>query len=305
MAAPRRVSAEWSTAYTALTQRVATDFRANAYSTAAPDQIYHFTDCDGLIGILKTKTLWASLATSLNDRSEMEYGRVLAREVVGGFAATSLDLGRFETAVAKQTWRVYVVSFCQNADTALHWLHYGRSGSGAAIGFATSALHKTPYELCPVLYDRDRQVQWITRVIQTVDQALHAALTLTTTLGDRELLSELAVDLLATNLWMVTPRMKSAAFGAEQEWRLVTYVPRGAGVPMGHDPSGPTEFRAAGGRIVPYKKVVFDVLPMREIVLGSSSPMQQDPTALRLLLEENVADSGEVTVSDSKVLVRL
>ena len=32
-------------------------------------------------------------------------------------------------------------------------------------------------------------------------------------------------------------------------------------------------------------------------VVGSSSPMQQDPTALRVLLEENVADSGEVTVT--------
>src|SRR6266571_5259447 len=111
MAPRRRVSREWTKAYTALTDRVAADFRANAYSTAAPTQIYHFTDCDGLIGILKAKTLWASLATSLNDRSEMEYGRVLAREIVDGFTATSLDLTRFESAVVKQTWRVYVISF--------------------------------------------------------------------------------------------------------------------------------------------------------------------------------------------------
>jgi len=305
MAPPRRVSTEWSKAYAALTNRVSADFSGNAYSTPTPAQIYHFTDCDGLIGILKTKTLWASLATSLNDRSEMEYGRVLAREVVDAFATKSLDPGRFESAVTKQTWRVYVVSFCQNADTALHWLHYGRSGSGVAIGFNSSAIQMAPYELCPVLYNRDRQVQWIESVIETVDQALRAALSLTSSSGDRELLSELAVDLLATNLWMVTPRMKSGAFAAEQEWRLVTYVPRGTGVPVGHDPSGPTKFRATGSRIVPYKKVVFGTLPIREIVLGSSSPMQQDPGALRVLLEECVADSSEVTVSESKVLVRL
>lgn len=305
MTARRRVSREWNNAYKALTERVGTDFRANAYSVAAPSRLYHFTDCDGLIGILKTKTLWASLATSLNDRSEIEYGRALAKECVARYAPTSLNLARLDAALARQSWRVYVVSFCKDIDTALHWLHYGRSGSGVAIGFNTSAIQKPPYELCPVLYERDRQMQWITAVIRTVDEALGPALALTGTQDDRDLISELALDLLATNLWMVTPRMKSAAFTAEDEWRLLTYVPRGNGVPLRDDPSGRTEFRATGGRVVPYKKVVFDILPITEVVLGSSSPMQQDPNALKVLLEENVIDSEQVKMSESEVLVRL
>jgi hypothetical protein len=38
-----------------------------------PPTLFHFTDCDGLVGILTTKTLRASLATSLNDASETKY----------------------------------------------------------------------------------------------------------------------------------------------------------------------------------------------------------------------------------------
>ena len=193
----------------------------------------------------------------------------------------------------------------RQADTALHCLHYGRSGSGVAIGFNALALERPPYELCPVLYDRDRQVEWIKAVIKNVDDALGPALELTNADEDRALLSQLAVDLLATNLWMVTPRLKSNAFPAEGEWRLITYVPRGTGVPIGHDPSGPSEFRATAGRIVPYKRIVFDVLPIWEVVVGSSAPLQQDPAALRVLLEENVLDSDQIKISDSKVLVRL
>lgn len=305
MAPRRRVSRDWSNAYRVLTERVSTDFRTNAYSLDLPSQLFHFTDCDGLINILQTKTLWASLATSLNDRSEMEYGRILAKTCIDDFRPSWLDLARIDDALTKQSWRVYVVSFCQNADTALHWLHYGRSGSGVAIGFNTAAIEKLPYELYPVLYDRERQVEWIRAVIRTVDESLGPALALTTAQGDRDLLRELALDLLATNLWMVTPRMKSIAFSAEDEWRLITYVPRGSGVPARDDPSGATDFRATSGRIVPYKKLTFDVLPITEIVLGSSAPIQQDREALRVLLEETVGTNDQVKMSDSNVLVRL
>lgn len=301
----RRVSLDWNNAYEALKERATAGFRATSHTSSRPSQLYHFTDCDGLVGILKSRTLWASLATSLNDRSEIEYGQVLAKECVTGFKPTTINLGCFDDALTKQTWRVYVVSFCANAETALHWLHYGRSGSGVAVGFDSAAIERHPYELCPVLYNRDRQIEWITAVIRAVDDALGAAFELTSAPEDRDLLSQLAVDLLVTNLWMVTPRIKSDAFSAENEWRLITYVPRGTGVPLVGDPTGSTEFRTKGDRIVPYKKVPFDVIPVSEIVIGSSAPILQDSTALRVLLEENVPDIDQVKVSESAVRVRV
>jgi hypothetical protein len=201
-------------------------------------------------------------------------------------------------------WRVYVVSFCDRSDTALHWLHYGHSGSGVAIGFNSVAIQKPPYELCPVLYNRARQDDWIGRIVKTVDDALDAALSLTQTSDDRELLRDVALDVLATHLWMVTPRMKNLVFEAENEWRLVTYVPKGNGVPMRDDPAGLNDYRAASGRIVPYKKVAFDVLPVTEIVVGASAPIQQDRDALRVLMEETLIDCDQVKVSESAVPVR-
>ena len=37
------------------------------------EPLYHFTDSVGLDGILRTRSLWASLAASLKDSSEIEY----------------------------------------------------------------------------------------------------------------------------------------------------------------------------------------------------------------------------------------
>lgn len=43
-------------------------------SADRPGTLFHLTDPDGLIGILQSKCLRASLATALNDPSEVQYG---------------------------------------------------------------------------------------------------------------------------------------------------------------------------------------------------------------------------------------
>ena len=211
--------------------------------------------------------------------------------------------------LGRQAWRVYVISFCATSETALPWLHYGRSGSGVAIGFNSEALDartkESAYRLCPVLYDQDTQIKWLRSIVTTVDDALAAELACIPADGNRDLLVGLALSFLANQIWMVLPRMKNPAFSGEAEWRLVAHVPKGLGVPEGgDDPVGPTSFRTAVGRIVPCKVLILDVLPVVEIVLGASAPMQEDPLALRVLIEETLANSDDVEVSDSIVPVR-
>ena len=197
-----------------------------------------------------------------------------------------------------------MISFCAQYDTALQWLHYGRSGCGVAVAFNSAAIQRSPYQLCPVLYDRERQINWVRSIVTTVDDALDAALGQIPNDSNRDLFVDLALELLATQIWMATPRMKNPAFSEENEWRLVAYVPKGVGVPDNNVSVGPTYFRAAVGRIVPYKKLVFDVLPIIEIVLGSSAPLQEDRLALKVLIDETLSNSDEVKVSVSMVPVR-
>jgi hypothetical protein len=45
--------------------------RANP--TDRPERLHHFTDASGTTGILSSKSLWASLATALNDATEVIY----------------------------------------------------------------------------------------------------------------------------------------------------------------------------------------------------------------------------------------
>ena len=43
------------------------------------EPVFHFTDVAGLNGILNTKSLWASLATALEDTSEIAFALCRAR----------------------------------------------------------------------------------------------------------------------------------------------------------------------------------------------------------------------------------
>lgn len=43
-------------------------------------------------------------------------------------------------------------------------------------------------------------------------------------------------------------------------------------------------FRSAGGRVVPYYEVIYDAIPVTELILGAAIPMYQLDLGLQLLL---------------------
>lgn len=276
-----------------------------------PERIYHFTDCGGLIGVLTAKTFWASLATALNDISEMTCGVERGRALLKGgtLHSRALDLQQVETFLDRtkspkewqSDWRAYVISFCAVADTAMHWLHYGRKGLGVALGCDSAHLEQKPFELFPVLYEPNEQDAFLKSVIEAIDSELVNVLA-TAHVNERTFILRLAADWTAKAIWMAAPRIKDIAFKSEQEWRLLTYEPHGPGVPAQMQVQMPTFFRAVAERVVPYKKLAYEKLPVSEIILGKSSPMLDDEQALAVLMEETIGQ--HLSVIRSPVTVR-
>lgn len=301
--ATRASSARWKQAASAVIDAAAL---LAASPDSPPEQLYHFTDCQGLIGIFEHRTLWASLATSMNDPSEIMFGLRLAHDLFasGTVAARNLDLSSVDLLAMQRASesRAYVVSFCQQVKLAGQWLHYGRSGSGVAVGFRTAGLVKAPYALFRVLYEEHEQVALLRAAVAAVDDAVDAAMPDLTDPKDVSLLTSVARDVLADLLWKVSPRLKDPAFKAEEEWRLIAYEPKEAAPSTVGEPLGVTCFRGAAGRVVPYKKVEFSPLPAFEVVLGASCPMRPEELGIRVLMDEKLG--RRLTVSMSVVPVR-
>jgi hypothetical protein len=323
-----QLSEEWKNAKDTLIDSAHEVLLAGANPAERPSELFHFTDMAGLLGILSTRTLWASQATSLNDRSEVEYGIALAVDILEDSSfliAGNADLraahrAKFGIEVDDKVFckavkeffipekspsairvavRPYIISLCARSDQAIHWLHYGRSGSGAAIGLNSQAIQREPFDLFPVIYDPGEQKKLVRRVIEIV---FNTALRLTPSVpeDDRLTLWQVAAHMIPNYVRLLSPRLKSPAFAAEGEWRLISYSLKGERV-RAPEKDLPTRFRIVAGRIVPYLEHTFEELPVTQLILGASSMQANDPGLVTLIGETL---GREIPVSVSSVPVR-
>ncbi len=293
----------WKAGGKELSERVEALLESCGSETPVPETLFHFTDCTGLGGILTTKVLWASLATSLNDASETKYAisRLCAHLKQGTIRPQHIPADLLRDFLQRRVQieglindsRAYVISFCGGSDEAIHWLHYGRSGTGVAVGFEAARLKAEQFSLCPVIYDPARQDELLISLVTLVDDfaGAFADKAFPAANDHRARLDAVACHLLTMYLRLMSPRLKDPAFKAENEWRLITNE---AWTPREGIATRDTYFRATGSRVVPYKEIKFETLPVTEIVLGASSPMQDDEQAIAVLMENTLGKTSPV-----------
>lgn len=80
-------------------------------------------------------------------------------------------------AAYRMEFRPYVISLCAHVESALHWLHYGRSGTGVAIGFDGAAIQRKPFDFFKVIYDPTEQRAIVDAVIESTATCLHQNVT--------------------------------------------------------------------------------------------------------------------------------
>jgi hypothetical protein len=265
-----------------------------------PPLLYHLTDLDGLTGILSTGNLWASLATALNDSSEVRYGYDLAVGILRERQITAPSefsrrllrhLVDRSTAPPGNAFELFpfVTSFCGRKDRSGMWLHYGRGGKGIALGFDSRIAADLGMNLSRVDYDRNSQVS---RMAALLDAGLAA-------LGSAPSYSELADGAHLTSLYVswLAVRLKHPSFSDEHEWRLSSHavVHNGSIVD-----STVLKYRRSGERLIPYEVRTFaDRALVKEIVLGHSCPVAEE--AIKILM---YSQGYQADISRSEVPVR-
>lgn len=259
-----------------------------------PEVLFHFTTVAGLMGIADGRSLWASLATSLNDSSEVLFAVKLAADLIDKHQVPAPEVFAQHIRYyldpdnspdqARIRWYPFVTSFCGRADSVTHWLHYGHSGTGVAVGFDSQKLVQPPFELVKIIYEYQQQLDFLSSIIAAITSKFEE-LRPGATENDQDPFFRAAAHLTAQAIWASSPRLKASAFAAEEEWRLITYETEGvdfAGAP-GHVDL-PTRHRVTGTRLVAYKEVRCDPAPITEVILGASCDTGPDDYALSQLL---------------------
>lgn len=259
-----------------------------AWAAAQPPVLYHYTDAKGLLGILRSRRLWASDARFLNDTSELagyEQGwadlarrsRPESNEPSLGYALLGSDgeHGALDKK-ARETVRlrlcVYVTSLTSLRDDLAMWRGYC-GGSGFSVGFDSGKLialvESDRGNVLPVYYADAPLAQEASRL---------------------------------TDL-MLTPFRKHPAFSHEKEIRAVFIEVRTlseqseVGEPDGQMRT--VEVRATARGLCPYIEVPGSLrrqpiaqeqrkpLPLAEITIGPCLNFDEQELALRMVLEEN------------------
>lgn len=275
----------------------------------APERLWHYTDQQGLLGIIGSGQIWATDTAFLNDVSEVKYAMEKMKAALesriskADFVAVSK---MFEMAFEER--RTGVVCFCANGDLLSQWRGYAAPG-GYAIGFDPSALAERWLGeeglFLPVEYGRETVQDSTERWADTVVAEWNAALggDLAAKVGGRseadieELVDELAPLLQSfegavAHLFGMAPRFKDPAFSEENEWRLITPLHRaGRRIATRASPSG----------LVPYREVAYQGdpsnTPIRAVRIGPGSDVRQR-TAVADLLRECGYQDVEVLMSE-------
>lgn len=262
-----------------------------------PRFISHYTTLEGLKGIIDSKSLWASNASFLNDKSELDHALATSEQVIRklidlGSHSTSVRLiergfNKLKKGVKPDT---FVACFCADDDNLSQWRGYGGHTQGVSITFGRAPLtrrlisHKPMF--CKIIYSK-------------YTTASKVAAELVKELDEFEELKQLIGFTTASekNKWLMTvigrllPRFKHIGFKDEREWRYV-FQPE--------IETTEVKFRVSDVKIVPYIIVgeTIDLLPITSVKVGPGPDQELTAQSIKNFLSTKGYTTVEVKTSD-------
>ena len=225
----------------ALRDRYAVAMNSHVGDQVPPEILYHYTSQLGLIGMLNTKTIWASKIHYLNDSREFELALDLARRELRiriSTATSQDDRDRLELlrdslyTIARVN--TCVCCFSELGDNLGQWRAYGGGKAGFSVGFTrewfTQVKEALGLSLSPCIYDPELQQRLVQETIHEFF-ATNAESEPDYWDPDRGYIDpdrtrffvvlRNAGDDFASRLAQIAPLIKDVSFADEREWRLV------------------------------------------------------------------------------------
>lgn len=256
------------------------------------DEIFHYTDINGLKGILESRGFWLSEAQFLNDAEEIYNGVNIAKLLIEKLLTKKRysifhnilinTLSKLENSDFKHH---YIASFSLKQDDLEQWRAYAKNGSGICIGFDPKAQTNYPHfpqsniwSLNKVIYD-DKVKIWI---LHSIIAEYFFEYKKDISEGFLEWSEYGYIESLAFSLSNLFILFKNKAFASEQEIRLVytqeplhlfnkKYYRNTKNVLVPYICTNDTKLKHNNG-----EKIEVDLLPISKIIVGPT--INQDAT---------------------------
>lgn len=248
--------------------------------------IYHYTTFEGLEGILKTRSLWLSHNSSLNDYSEGKYWvgkliRLAQKTNLGQKIYADLESVKEGLEVGIEDTGTCIVSFCLQGNLLSQWRAYANDGHGIALGIDIEKLKhvskSNKYYLGSCVYTDQAQLQKFQRMSSIFNPS--GAIQYDSTL----------VKMIVSSFFC-----KHEGFEAEEEYRIFTV------------PKINLDYRKISSRIIPYHKMSLgaNYSWLKEIIVGPCLQKVAIKKTIEVLLKKNKVYSRSVKISCSDIPYR-
>lgn len=204
-----------------------------------PDRLYHYTNTNGLMGILTSSRLWATHFRYLNDSSEIDYGfslfskiveeRLIATEnpIVSEFLSRTIRTANAFDGM----FEAYIACFCESGDLLNQWRSYTDMAGGFSVAFKARELGmrnkvenpSQDFILRKVEYDPEIQNKLINEVLSSAISVL-AESTARLSPEDANLAIARCCHFIQIEVAEYLLCFKHSAFESEREWRLCHIV---------------------------------------------------------------------------------
>jgi len=255
--------------------------------------MFHYTDANGLIGIIGGKSFWATDMRFLNDSMEVEAGikglTKLCKDYLERFEkskniveSTSCQIYELIPEFVNNNLRkrsLYTVSFSKSEDNLRQWMAYCPPNAGYCIKFNKEKLLINPGA------EREKGVVARVQDVEYSSNYLEELISLKTIAKEVKKISEKKIDQnsylisLTNDLLFGSCAMKNNEFHDEKETRLI--------IQSNLIKSNPGKFRVKSGVIVPYFEYPVDVDSIEEITIGPSLNRELAKQGLQDFLERN------------------
>lgn len=262
-----------------------------------PAVLFHYTTPSGLLGVLETKTLWATHARFLNDAKELDYGLSLIRDILGSYPPADLVSAVSDHLRASRP-AYFLACFCAVDDLLSQWRAYSRTATGYTLGF--DARYLPADHLVEVLYEPAAQEA---AVRSAIDDHLKQV---------GEYPEDYRRFSLQAALLRLAIQFKHPTFREEREWRLVYCL---EDEHSGFDyTSWRATFRATDRFVVPYLEVQlattpgnwdWDILRLKSVRIGPTADPEEARYAVTWMLWSYGYSDTETSVLSSDTPLRV
>jgi hypothetical protein len=256
------------------------------YGVPDGKRLYHYTDLNGLHGIISKQDLWLTDSRYSNDSEEMRHGYSVARAVLEEQQRRAAQSGNqdhiavlaklAELLATPPAEAVYISCFCLEGNLLSQWRGYAANGTGVSMELEPSLFEtitgpespsKGLMRLWKVFYDAQTQTSIMTAAVQF---GLNHP-------GSIEERAKYAAE----GIFFFVPTFKHNDFHQEDECRLIFTPPP--------DCTVNPQFRVGRGMLTPYYSLhaltagTFR-LPIKRVVVGPSPHKEMNVASVRAML---------------------